>query len=198
MTHSKNPQKLKGIKNITISGRMATGKSTLATHLADILGWDVLDGGKIFREYAKEKGFHIKDKEKIPDKMDRAFEEKTRQILISQKNHIVQSHLAGFVAQGIDGIYKILIVCNDENEEDKQSIRIDRLMNRDLISAEQAKSEIHEREEKLLKKFKRLYATNDTNWVYWNPKYYNLIVNTFNLNQKEAVEYVLKHIRKDV
>lgn len=198
MTHSKNPQKLKGIKNITISGRMATGKSTLATHLADILGWDVLDGGKIFREYAKEKGFHIKDKEKIPDEMDRAFEEKTRQILISQKNHIVQSHLAGFVAQGIDGIYKILIVCNDENEEDKQSIRIDRLMNRDIISAEQAKSEIHEREEKLLKKFKRLYATNDTNWVYWNPKYYNLIVNTFNLNQKEAVEYVLKHIRKDV
>lgn len=198
MTHSKNPQKLKGIKNITISGRMATGKSTLANHLADILGWDVLDGGKFFREYAKEKGFHIKDKEKIPDEMDRAFEKKTKQILINQKNHIVQSHLAGFVAKGIDGIYKILIVCNDENEEDKQSIRIDRLMNRDIISVEQAKSEIHEREEKLLKKFKRLYVTNDTNWVYWNPKYYDLIVNTFNLNQKEAVEYVLKHIRKDV
>lgn len=192
----KKPIELPGIRNITISGRIGTGKSTLADHLAELLGWSVLDGGKIFRKLAKEMGISIVDKNQIPDEIDVAFEERVKHMLTNEKNHVVQSHLSGFVAQGIEGVYKILVVCEDEEGEDKQSIRIDRLMNRDLLSADEAKHDIKKREEEHLEKFRRLYVDNDTNWVYWNKKYYDLVVNTFSLNQKEALNFVLNALPK--
>jgi cytidylate kinase len=190
----KPPVELPGIRNIAISGRIGTGKSTLAEQLAASLGWDILDGGKIFRKIAKDLNISIVDKSKIPDKLDMEFEEKVKQMLIKEKNHVVQSHLAGFVAQGIEGVYKILVVCENNEGEDKPSIRIDRLMNRDLISAADAKYELHKREQEHLDKFRRLYVANDPTWVYWDKKYFDLVVNTFSLNRKEALDFVLDHL----
>ena len=186
--------KLPGIRNITVSGRIGTGKTTLANHLAETLGWNVLDGGKIFRKLTKEMGEHIKNTHKRPDSFDIAYEEKIKKMLQEEEGHIIQSHLAGFDAQGINGVYKILVVCRDEEGKDKTSVRVDRLMNRDNMSIKEAKEEVLEREEQNLVKFKRLYAKNDPTWVYWNVKYYDLIINTFSLNQKEALKNVLMHI----
>lgn len=188
--------KLSDIKNITISGRIGTGKSTLAKHLAKALGWQVLDGGKIFRQLAKELGISIVEKNRVPDDIDLEFEEKVKQMLINEKHHVIQSHLAGFVAQGISGVYKILLVCEDEKGEDKPLIRIDRLMNRDLLSVEEAKHDVHQREAEHLEKFRRLYVQDDETWVYWDKKYYDLVVNTYYLNQKQALDFVLKHLVK--
>src|SRR3989338_10295010 len=188
------PIDIPNIQNITISGRIGTGKTTLANNLAKALGWKVLDGGKLFRRFAKEQGFHISEKHKIPDELDKAFEERVKYILKNEKNEIIQSHLAGFSAQGIPGVFKILLICEDNEKEDKKSIRIDRIMNRDLISSEKAKEEIHLREEMDLAKYRKLYVKNDPNWVYWNPKYYDLIINTFDHNTEESLRIVLKAI----
>jgi cytidylate kinase len=57
-----------------------------------------------------------------------------------------------------------------------------------------AKNEIHKREEEHLIKFKKLYVKNDPDWVYWDPKYYDLIVNTYALNREETLNYVLEKI----
>ena len=190
----KTPISLPGIRNITISGRIGTGKTTLANHLAEALGWDELDGGKITRQFTKEKGFHIKDTEKRPDEFDLALEERIKKILREENNHVIQSHLAGFDAQGIKGIYKVLVICRNKEGKDKTSVRIDRLMNRDNLGMAEAKEEVIERERQNLEKFRRLYAKNDNNWFYWDDKYYDLVVNTFSLNQKEALDLVLKNI----
>ena len=188
------PIEIPDIRNITISGRIGTGKTTLANNLAKTLHWKVLDGGKLFRRFAKDQGFHISEKHKIPDELDKAFEERVKYILKNEKNEIIQSHLAGFSAQGIPGVFKILLICEDNEKEDKKSIRIDRIMNRDLISSEKAKEEIHLREEMDLAKYRKLYVKNDPNWVYWNPKYYDLIINTFDHNTEESLRIVLKAI----
>lgn len=190
----KTPISIPGIRNITISGRIGTGKTTLANHLANVLGWDELDGGKITRQFTKEKGFQIKDTEKRPDEFDLALEERIKKILREENNHVIQSHLAGFDGQGIKGIYKILVICRNKEGNDKTSVRIDRLMNRDGLGMEEAKEEVIERERQNLEKFRRLYANNDNNWFYWDDKYYDLVVNTFSLNQKEALDLVLKNI----
>lgn len=190
----KKPLKLKGIRNITISGRIGTGKTTLANHLAKALGWSELDGGKITREFTKEKGFHIKDTEKRPDEFDLSLEERIKKILKEENNHVIQSHLAGFDAKGISGIFKVLVICRNKKGKDKTSVRIDRIMNRDNISLEKAKDEVLEREKQNLEKFRRLYANGDVNWFYWDDKYYDLVVNTYKLSPKEALEFVLKNI----
>ena len=47
------------INNITISGRIGSGASTLAKKLSEKLEWPVLDGGKLFRKINEELGVTI-------------------------------------------------------------------------------------------------------------------------------------------
>jgi|SRR5579883_2852412 len=181
---------LPNIRNITVSGRIGSGATTLATKLAEKLGWDILDGGKLFRAHTKDHGY-AKDRD---DQFDLDYEEKIKKILREEKNHIIQSHLAGFDAQGIDGIFKILLICVDEEGNDKVEVRIDRLVNRDSMSIDQAKHEAREREEQNLAKWRRLYANNDPHWVNWDSKYYDLVINTYSHNPEESLKMALEAI----
>lgn len=185
------PQELAEIRNITVSGRIGSGATTLATKLAENLGWDILDGGKLFRKISAEMGMDINKSNTRPDHFDLEYEEKITKMLKDENNHVIQSHLAGYDAREIDGIFKILVICEDKDGNDKPEIRIDRLINRDGVSVEDAKREVRERETQHLEKFRRLYADNDPNWVYWDKKYYDLVINTFSLNKDEALNTAL-------
>lgn len=178
------------INNITISGRIGSGASTLAKKLSEKLAWPVLDGGKLFRKINEELGVTITQTEERPDHFDLEYEERIKKMLRDEKHHIIQSHLAGFDAQGIEKVYKILLVC-EEHEEDVPAVRIDRLVNRDGVSVEDAKYEVRERERQHLQKFRRLYVNNDQEWVYWDKKYYDLVINTFNHNQDSVLKLAL-------
>ena len=190
-----SPIEIPGIRNITISGRIGTGKTTLAIKLGNVLNWQVLDGGKIFRKISDDMGKSIIETSQRPDKFDIEYEEMIKKLLREEKHQIVQSHLAGFDAQNIKGVFKILVICRDEKGDDKTDIRIDRLMNRDSASIEEAKYEIIEREKQNLDKFRRLYANNDPEWVYWDEKYYDLVINTYSHNPEEALKIALKHLK---
>lgn len=187
---------LQKIRNITVSGRIGSGATTLAKKLSEYLGWEMLDGGKIMRKVQSDIGAGVEETNKRPDHFDLEYEEKIKRILSSESHHIIQSHLAGYDAQGIEGVFKILVVTEDEMGEDKMDIRIDRLVNRDGTSIEQAKYEIKERDKQNLDKFRRLYANNDPNWVYWDKKYYDLVVNTYKLNQEDAFKTAISEIEK--
>ncbi len=181
-----NPQ----IKNITVSGRIGSGATTLAHHLAEALGWEILDGGKLFRAFTKDHGYA----EDRSDQFDLDYEEKIKTLLREKSHQIIQSHLAGFDAQGIEGIFKILLVCEDSEGNDKTDVRIDRLVNRDNMSIDEAKHEAKERDRQNLDKWRRLYANNDPDWAYWDKKYYDLILNTYEHNQEETLKTALKMI----
>lgn len=189
-----NPINLPNIRNITISGRIGSGATTLAKKLSEVLSWDMLDGGKILRKVQQEIGANVFETSKRPDHFDLEYEDKIKKMLREESRHIIQSHLAGFDAQDIDGVFKILIVCEDEQGIDKFDIRIDRLVNRDQISVEQAKHELKERDRQNLEKWQRLYANGDTTWVYWDKKYYDLVVNTYSHNQEETLIIALEGI----
>ncbi len=184
------------IKNITVSGRIGSGATTLATKLSGYLSWELLDGGKIMRKVQSDIGVGVEETSKRPDHFDLEYEENIKKILTEQTHHIIQSHLAGYDARGINGVFKILVITEDERGNDKTDIRIDRLVNRDGYSIEQAKYEIKERDRQNLEKFRRLYADNDPNWVYWNKKYYDLVINTYKLNQEDAFQTTLKKLSK--
>lgn len=188
------PAELPNIKNITISGRIGSGATTLAHKLSEILNWEMLDGGKLFRKINEELGESIINTGKRPDHFDLEYEARIEKMLREEKNNIIQSHLAGFDAQDIDKIFKILVVCEDERGNDKHDIRIDRLINRDKVSVEEAKYEVFERERQEIEKFRRLYANNDPNWVYWDKKYYDLVINTYSHNQEETLKIALEKI----
>ncbi|HWY80156.1 MAG TPA: hypothetical protein VNW29_07400 [Candidatus Sulfotelmatobacter sp.] len=189
------PIEIPGIRIITVSGRIASGSTTLAKHLARRLGWKHMEGGEIFWEAVRSKlGLQAKDTNLRPDEEDVLFEEKQKEILATHKHLVLESKLAGFCAQGFTDVFKVGVLCQDEKGNDQTQIRIDRLVNREELSVDEAKTEVVEREENDLWKWRKLYAHGDQEWVYWDKKYYNLIVNTFTHNQEESLKLVIEKL----
>lgn len=188
---------LKNIRNVTISGRIGSGTTTLAFGLTKELGWNLLEGGALFEKINNDLKLSESQVTSRPDHFDLEYEEKIKKLLREQSHQIIQSHLAGFDAQGIPGVFKILVICEDEEGQDKTDIRIDRLVNRKKISIEEAKEEVRKREEGHLEKWRRLYANNDPNWIYWDKKYYDLVINTYSHNQDETLKTALQKIGID-
>lgn len=185
---------MNSIRNITVSGRIASGTTTLAKGLADALQWELFEGGALFEKYHQDLGVSETQAHLRPDDIDLQFEEMIKKMLKEQSHIVIQSHLAGFDAQEIQGVYKILVICEDETGQDQSGIRIDRLINRKNISVEEAKHEVREREKKNLEKWRRLYAHNDPEWVYWKREYYDLVINTYTLNKHQAIQQALKAV----
>lgn len=181
------------IKNITISGRIGSGATTLAKRLSQVLGWRHIEGGEVFWEALRTKmGLAEKDTNLRPDKSDEDFDSSLKRILKHGENLIAETKLAGFNAQGIPKVFKILVVCDNEYGRDQTEIRIDRLVNRENLSTETAKEEVLTREKNDIEKWRRLYAKNDQKWIYWDKKYYDLVINTYSHNQEETLNLALE------
>src|SRR5690349_8615697 len=137
---------LDGIRIITVSGRIASGSTTLAKSLAEKLGWKHIEGGDIFWERVRVKlDLDSKDTDKRPDKEDEVFDAELKKIIKNEKNIVLETKLAGFNAQDIPGVFKILVICEDGRGNDHLDIRIDRFLNREESSIEEAKQEVIER-----------------------------------------------------
>ncbi len=190
-----NPVKLLGIRIITVSGRIGSGSTTLAKSLSKILGWKHVEGGEVFwEEVRKRLGLEEKDTNLRPDKDDEDFDASLRKLLKKDKDIILETKLAGFNAKNISEVFKILVICENDKAIDQSEIRIDRIINREKISVEKAKAEVLQREENDIEKWRRLYSNGDQNWVYWDKKYYDLVINTYSHNQEESLKFALEKI----
>lgn len=198
--------------NIAISGLPGSGSTTLLRLLKeelDLDGWRGYSGGEFMRAYAAEKGLfdssqklHHKATD-YEDDFDRQIDMGVREKLKSSKKWIIESWLAGFLAQGIDSTLKVLVMCSDD------AVRIDRIVNRDEVNVEEAKHHIKERYEQNLAKWTRMYAQEWAEWVidpgtlsvhnpidFWNPKLYDVVIDTYSTNQKKTLDIVLDAITK--
>lgn len=192
-----NPVTLPGTRIITISGRIASGSTTLAKKLAQHLSWRHMEGGEIFWEAVRNRlGLSEKDTNLRPDSEDELFDAQLKKILKEDKNIVLETKLAGFNAQGVSDVFKVLVLCTDTLGNDQTQIRIDRLVNREHMSIADAKEEVLVREKNDIDKWRRLYAPDDPSWTYWNEKYYDLVVNTYSHDQEQALNLVLDAINK--
>ena len=83
-----------------------------------------------------------------------------REKLSNPKTHVaLESWIAGWNMRGLPHVLRVLLMCDD-------ALRIDRIVNRDNISVEEAKRHLREREEANLGKWKRMYSVED----FWDPK----------------------------
>lgn len=190
------PTEIPGIRIITVSGRIGAGSTSLAKSLAKLFSWKHLEGGEIFWEAVRKRmGLDPKDTNLRPDEEDRLFDEQLKKILHADRDIVLETKLAGFNAQGVDGVFKILVICEDKTGIDQTAIRIDRLVNREHVSVDDAKEEVVERERNDLEKWRKIYASDNTDWVYYDPKYYDLVINTFTHNAEESVKLALAALR---
>lgn len=174
--------------NITLSGKIAAGTTTLAKSLQESLGWKYINTGTIQRDYDKKHNINTNRHGALvrSDEHEREMEAMTKKMLETESNLIYEAWLAGFVAQGIPGILKVLLICSQD------AVRIDRIVNRDQLTFEEAKQFIKQREEENEKKWKKLYG----NYNFWDPKYFDLVIDTNSSGPMETLGRVLDKLNK--
>jgi len=199
-----DPKKLK-YKNITVSGLPGAGATTLMRLLEKELGWKGYSGGGFMRAYALEKGLFKPDHgmhhsaTDYEDEFDRKIDYGVRKKLKKESGGIYEAWLSGFLAQGIDGVLKVLVCC------DEDAIRVDRIVNRDRVDVEKAKIHIFEREKKNRSKWMRMYKKEWGEWVvsvgvmkkddridFWTPALYDLVIDTYSNSREETLNKVLE------
>jgi cytidylate kinase len=179
--------------SIAISGAPGAGRSTLLKNLKPILeplGWETFSGGDWSRQFAIQDGKHKVDdvthhfavdvSEAVDHKIDLALREK----LSDPAAHVaVESWIAGWNMRGLKHVLKVLLMCDD-------ALRIDRVVNRDNLSVDEAKQHIWDREDSNLSKWSRMYKVPKDD--FWNPKHYDLVINTYSHGPVETLDLVLQ------
>ncbi len=199
--------------NITISGLPGSGSTTLLSLLKEELqfdGWKGFSGGEFMRSYAKEKGLFKEnagihhDSRHYEDDFDRKVDLGMREKLKEEHHWILESWLSGFMGQQIDGVLKVLLICSDE------AVKIDRVVNRDGVTPQEAKKNMEERYQANLEKWQRMYAEQWQEWViapgtrdaddpidFWHPDLYDVVIDTYSTNQQQTLQIVLDAIQKE-
>ncbi|MFZ2200179.1 MAG: cytidylate kinase family protein [Microgenomates group bacterium] len=208
MSDQKSPFQTK-YKNITVSGLPGAGSTTLGKHLAKHLDFHFHSGGDFMRQYAIEKGY-FDPKQSVhhsatayPDDFDLKVDHQMRADIAQKQGFVYESWLSGFLAQQIEGTFKILVYCSDD------SVRVDRIANRDDITIAEAKEHIFTREQKNLDKWINMYSKEWGEWVvkpgtlsandpiyFWRSELYDLAIDTYKLGKEETLEKALTLISK--
>lgn len=187
-------------RNVTISGLPGAGSSTLGRNLALKLGWEYFSGGELMRAYAIDRGLFDRNNPLhhpatvYGDDYDRQVDYSIRDRLQQEKHLVIDSWLSGFLAQGVPGTLKVLMVCSDD------SVRVDRIVNRDGVSVTAAKTHIFERERQNLAKWSKMYRPEWHRWVggkpidFYSSKLYDLVVDTYRHDRKETLNLCLRKL----
>lgn len=199
-------------RNITISGLPGCGSTTLLQLLKEALqfdGWKGFSGGEFMREYAKEKGLFREEAglhhsaAHYEDDFDRKIDFGMREKLENEEKWILESWLSGFMAQGVPGTLKVLMICSDD------AVRVDRIVNRDSVDVMAAKKNMFARYQANLSKWSRMYKDQWEEWVvqtgkvkpeaqidFWLPELYDVVIDTYSHNQQQSLDIVLNAIEK--
>ena len=199
-------------KNITISGLPGAGSTTLLAMLKDALKfdkWSGFSGGEFMRIYAAENNL-FDSKLKLHhssmaygEDFDRKVDMGIREKLETQNRWIIESWLSGFMAQGVKGTLKILLICSED------AVKIDRIVNRDAVTVDKAKHNISQRYKENLQKWSRMYSKEWKKWVvdagkvkekdpidFWRPDLYDVVIDTYSLNKEQTLRKVLNALKK--
>jgi len=156
------------------------------------------------RAYAIKKGFFNKrnkvhhDATIYDEDFDRKVDFGMRETLSTKSGQVLESWLSSFMAQGIKGTLKILVYCSVD------SVRVDRIVNRDNITVGEAKKHIFEREKKNTEKWGRVYKHQWQEWVvekgrvdktkpiwFWYPELYDVAIDTYGNSKEETLRIAL-------
>jgi len=110
--------------NITISGGVGVGTSTLMNNLKPYLkpmDWKFKSTGEIIRKYTKEQ--IMPSATLVSDEYDRVIEKTAKNLLSNQKHWVIEAWLSGFIARDMKKVLRILLVCSDD------ALRVDRVAN---------------------------------------------------------------------
>lgn len=170
--------------NITISGQICAGKSTLRNLLIKKLVWQTFSTGELFRRHAKDHNLSLEQAEEQNNKLTKKIDGEVRELLKTKKHQIIDGWLAGITAKGIPGVLKILLVCKDD-------IRYKRFAKREELSYQEAKLKVDKRFDNWAKKIDEIYHCKDL----FDEKYFDLVIDTSYITPQAVLKKVINNLK---
>lgn len=179
---------------VTISGPPGSGKTTVAELVSTGLSYELVTGGKIFRERANEMKLSLAElgtEAEKDGKYDRMLDGYLLEVLKSRENVIVESRLSGWLCK-LNGIeaYKVFV---DAGED----VRVERIRNsihhRREEKGDNLLFQLREREESEWERYKKYYGID-----FRDTTIYDLVVDASYEGAEEVAEVIISglNIRK--
>ncbi len=175
---------------ITITGKIGSGKSTVAKEIAKKLNYKYYSVGMLMGELALKRGISLMELSKIAEKDKEVdFYLDKRQKQIGKENNLVMDSRLGF--HFIPDSFKIFL--DVQLEESARRVFQDRKNRADekFSSLQNAKNQIKAREESEKKRYNGYYKINP-----YDLKHYDLVVDTTEISADEVVEKILKELKE--
>lgn len=169
---------------LTISGPIGSGKSTVAKIVSDHLSMRYISTGDIFREKAKEMSMSVEDFNRYAEnhlEIDRDLDNHLVDIMKKTDNIVIDSRLAGWMSfRNKISALRIFITAGID-------IRIQRISQRENISREDAADRIRRRESSERQRYRILYGID-----IQDTSIYDLILKSDNLRPEIIADEIVK------
>jgi cytidylate kinase len=173
---------------ITITGEVASGKSTIAKEiLLKLPDWRKANTGEKFREICKARGWSIQQVSELPDEVHQEVDAWQRELAQSEENIIIEGRLSGWLTRDMPHVFRVYCWCPLE-------VRIERYIEREKKSVEQARLEIIYRDENDVLKYQRAYSLAD----YRDPGFYSLTIDTSTTTAEKLAEQIIREARIEI
>lgn len=171
---------------ITISGPPGSGKTTVAKVLANRLDYELISGGEIFREMAREMGMDLVEFSRYAEKnweVDRRLDSRLVELAKNKENVVIDSRLSGWLMH-LNRIpaYKVFV-------DASLDVRVSRIRNREGGDEERVKRATLIRENSEKRRYREIYGID-----FDDLSIYDLVVNSDSLTPEEIVDMILEGI----
>ena len=170
---------------ITISGHPGSGTSTLVDAICKIKSWSSLNGGEIFRMEAKNRGLSLSEFGDLcanDFSVDKSLDEILKSNMIDVNGpDVMESRLSGWWAHLLE--LDCVRIWIDVNE----TVRANRVVDREAISFESALSENSKRTAKDLARYEEMYGLNPE-----DSTPYTHVIDASGLTKEEVLSSTLK------
>ena len=168
---------------ITISGPPGSGKTTVCSILSQRLSIDSVVFGKIFREYAAEKGLTLSELGSIAEKdpsIDETIDSRILEIARKNEDMIFESRLSAYMLDRNNiSAFKVYLDASPK-------IRVERIGKRDGESEEEAERNTLDRQASEAKRYMKYYNI-DIN----DKSIYDLVISTDNLTPDGVTDMII-------
>lgn len=165
---------------ITVSGLPGSGTTTLSRLLAECYDLELVSSGEIFRKLAKERGMSLAEFGALAERdpsIDLEIDKNQKSIIHSRENIILESRLAGHMAQGRPNVIKVWIKA-------PVLTRVKRIQRREKsVSFDDELKKTVEREKSEAFRYKNYYGIDIT-----DLSIYDIVIDSEKWNQYQTLD----------
>lgn len=177
------------ISKIVLSGRRNTGKTTLFWNLQEKLNWPTFSTSQFLRDYILINGLQGANQETMQPHeplMGEQIGQRVINLLTNEHPVLIEVRMFEHIRQLWPNTLKVLLTADEQT-------RVERNASRENISVEKSAQRLIKKENNWMRKMEAQFNFPD----FYKPDYYDLVIDTSNLNKDEVMEKVMQNLSQN-